>query len=293
MLVPMDGSQDSANALAVALRLARASSGPVAALYVARPGGLTRRKRLGACALEEFGELDPEEADEAKLSLMPARVWGKTAGVAVELLAARGDAAHEITAAAAGRRVSRIVMGTHGQSGGSGGRLLGSVARAVFTSAGVPTVVVPPNAVVEAEALARDLARASEALPIGPRIVAAVDGGPGTAAVVSEALQMATSTRGSLRLFAGRPGWPGADAGPFLNDGEAQARAAGIPVTVERAEGDALGQLQGLTERKEADLIVVGTRAAPGHTHDHLGSFTDRLLAQVRCPVAVVRLAPR
>jgi len=107
----MDGSEDSANALAVALRLARASGARLAALYVSKPGQLSRRKRLPASSLDVFAEKEPDEGDEARLALMPARIWAKTAGVLVDLLAARGDAAHEITEAARALPAQRIVMG--------------------------------------------------------------------------------------------------------------------------------------------------------------------------------------
>jgi nucleotide-binding universal stress UspA family protein len=293
LLVPVDGSADGASALAFALALARPAGASLAALYVSRPSGLFRRKRVPAKPLEEFSEWQEDEGDEAQLALLPSRVWGKSAGVRVDALAARGDVAQEILGAAVAQSAELIVMGSHGKSAGSGGRLLGSVARAVFTASPVPTVVVPPGAVADPESLARDVARFSEGLPIGPKIVAAIDGEAGSDAVLSEALRLARATHGSLRLFCGGPRPSSGDLEKLLSRAEAEARAAGTPVERDAAEGDALTRLVALAKAHAADVVVVGTRAKGGATPDHLGSFTDRLLAQVGCPVEVLRLAPR
>lgn len=293
LLVPVDGSQDAASALALALRLARAAGATLAALYVAKPGSLLRRRRIAARSLDEFAEGQADEAEEAKLVLMPARVWGKSAGVRVEMLAARGDAAAEIVAAGDALRAALIVMGTHGKSAGSDGRLLGSVSRAVFTRSARPTVVVPPRAVGDPEALARDIGRESEGLPIGPRVVAALDAGPGSGEVAREAVELARRTHGSVRFFAGGPPWKGADITPVLEAAQQAAQAAGVPFKVDKGAEDALAGLVALSEQDRSAIVVVGTRAGPGHSHDHLGSFTDRLVAKVACPVEVLRLAPR
>jgi nucleotide-binding universal stress UspA family protein len=292
-LVPMDGSADSASGLAVALSLARPAGASVVALFVSPPTGFLRRKRLPAKPLEEFSEWQQDEGDEAQLALLPAKVWGKTAGVKTEALVARGDVAEEILATATALKVELIVMGSHGKSGGSGGRLLGSVAREVFTKSPVPTVVVPPNAVEDPEALARDVARFSQGLPIGPKIVAAIDGGPGSETVLDEALRLAQSTHGSLRLLAGSPRPANASPEPLFAKVEAAAHAAGVPLQRDAKEGDALTRLVDLSLSHEAELVVVGTRAKAGATPDHLGSFTDRLLAKVACPVEVLRLTVR
>lgn len=290
LLVPVDGSQDAASALALALRLARAAGATLAALYVAERGLFLRRRRIPPRPLDEFAEGQADDAEEAKLVLMPARVWGKSAGVHVDMLAARGDAAAEIVAAGDARRAALIVMGTHGKSAGSDGRLLGSVSRAVFTQSARPTVVVPPRAVVDAEALARDIGRESEGLPIGPKVVAALDGGPGSDAVANEAVELARRTHGSVRFFSGGPPWRGADLPTVFEAAQQAAQAVGVPFKVDKGAEDALAGLVAISEQDRAAIVVVGTRAAPGHTRDHLGSFTDRLLAKVACPVEVLRL---
>jgi nucleotide-binding universal stress UspA family protein len=291
LLVPMDGSPASAGALATALAFARAAGAGVSALYVAKRGLLTRRSLVAARSLEEFGERHPEEEDEAKLALLPARVWGKSAGVGVEVLAARGDAAEAIAAAAQSRKAALIVMGSHGTSGRSPGKGLGSVARAVFLQSAVPVVVIPPGAVRDLEALARDVGRQGEALPIGPKIIAALDAGPGSREVAAEAVELARRTRGSVRLFSGAPLWPGAELGPVLAAAQKAAEAAGVPFKVDTGAPDALEGLVALSREQPEPLVIVGTRGATPAGGDHLGSFTDRLLARAGCAVEVLRLS--
>ncbi len=291
LLVPMDGSPASASALASALGIARSAGAGVTALYVAKRGLLTRRSRVAARPLEEFGERHPEDEDEAKLVLLPARVWGKSAGVAVEVLAARGEAAEAIAGAAHSRKAALVVMGSHGISGRSPGKRLGSVARAVFMQSTVPVVVIPPGAVRDSEALARDVGRQAESLPMGPKVIAALDAGPGSREVAAEALELARRTRGSVRLFSGAPLWPFGELGPVLAAAQKGAEAAGVPFKVDTGAPDALEGLVALSREQPEPLVVVGIRGGKAAGGDHLGTFTDRLLAQACCAVEVLRLS--
>jgi nucleotide-binding universal stress UspA family protein len=154
LLVPMDGSQESANALAVALRIARPSGAGVTGLHVSKRGFLTKRHPVAPCPLDEFAHHGEDEAEEARLAMLPATVWGKAAGVRVALLAARGEAAQAIRACADSVGPVFVVMGAHGQSGRSAGKTLGSVARRVYGESKRPTIVVPPRAVRNSEGLA-------------------------------------------------------------------------------------------------------------------------------------------
>ncbi len=288
LLVPMDGSQESASALAVALRIARPSGASLTALHVGRRGVLTRRRSVAPCPLDEFAQHGEDEAEESRLAMLAVPVWGKAAGVQVALMAARGAAAQAIGACSESIAATMVVMGAHGRSAHSEGKTLGSVAGEVYGASKRPTIVVPPRAVRDSEALAREFAGGGEPPVAGPRIIAAIDGGPGSAEVIAQAVELARRARGALRIFAGAPTYPGADVAPHVSAAQQAALAALVQFKVDTGSEDALAGLTGLSEQEPSSIIVVGARAAAGRAHGEVGSFTQRLLGQARCAVAVV-----
>jgi nucleotide-binding universal stress UspA family protein len=288
LLVPMDGSPESANALAVALRIARPSGSSVTGLHVARRGVIARRHALPPLPLAEFAQHGEDDAEEARLAMLPAPIWGKAAGVPVSLMAARGGAAQAIAECAAATAPAVVVMGAHGQSGRSGGKTLGSVAREVYGASKRPTIVLPPKAIRDSDSLAREFSAPGEPVVTGPKVIAAIDGGPGSGEVTAQAVELARRARGALRIFSGAPTFGGADVAPFVSAAQQAALAALVQFKVDTGSEDALAGLTGLSEQEPTAIIVVGARAAAGRPPGEVGSFTQRLLGQARCAVAVV-----
>ena len=289
-LVPMDGSAEAASALGVALRLAAASGGRVAALHVSRPGLLTRRRPLPPSSLAEFAHHGEDDAEEARLAMLPASVWAKASGVPVDLFGARGTPAQAVLACAKAVNATMVVMGAHGKSARSGGKTLGSVAHEVYGALRTTTAVVPPKAVRDSDALARTFGAPPEGPVVGPKVIAAIDGGPGSDEVTRASVEIASRTRGALRIFSGAPAYPGADVKPLVTAAQEAALAALVQFKVDIGASDALAGLVGLSEQEPDALIVVGARAAVGRAPGEVGSFTQKLLESARCAVAVVRV---
>lgn len=287
-LVPMDGSPEAASALAVALRLAAPSGGEVAALHVSKPGLIMRRAPLAPSPLSEFAHHGEDDAEEARLAMLPAPVWAKAAGVRVALYGARGKPAPAILACAEAIGATMVVMGAHGRSGKSEGKTLGSVAHEVYGASKRPTVVVPPKGVRDSETLARAFASPPEGAAPGSKVICALDGGPGSDEVVAASVELARRTRGSLRLFSGAPAYPGADTAAAVANAQQAALAALVQFKVDTGATDALRGLVELSEGERDAVIVVGARAAAGRAPGEVGSFTAKLLGASQCAIAVL-----
>lgn len=73
-----------------------------------------------------------------------------------------------------------------------------------------------------------------------------------------------------------------------LLDFTASVNAAGVPVEPEIAGGDPVGAIIREAERREADLIVMGTHGRSGFNRIVLGSVAESVLRQATCPVLTV-----
>jgi nucleotide-binding universal stress UspA family protein len=136
MLVPLDGSSASEQALPLARRIARATLAHVVLVRVAHafavPGVDPTKAQLAVIAEAR----DYLEKHAARLS---------TFGLATETAAIYGEAGPGILHELKARRADVVVMGTHGRAG-PGRWLFGSVAEEVLRSSPVPVILVPPGA---------------------------------------------------------------------------------------------------------------------------------------------------
>jgi nucleotide-binding universal stress UspA family protein len=181
-------------------------------------------------------------------------------------------------------------MGAHGKSARSEAKTLGAVAREVYAASRRPTVVVPPRAVADPAALAARFASAPAEAARGPRVVCAIDCGPGSAKVIDESVELARRTRGAVRIFAGAPVYPGATAAAWVEKAQQAALAALVQFKVDTGAPDALAGLVEISAQEIDAIIVIGARRAAGRAPGEVGSFTHRLLAEAASPVAVVRV---
>ena len=132
-------------------------------------------------------------------------------------------------------------------------------------------------------------------------IVVGLDGSPSSWRAFWFTLGMAARERAFihvcfvLHLPAGSPAGPFVQPVPDLvpddDGGELEPRAneereaAGVEGKFTCAAGDVAGELEGLAERRHADLLVLGRSPHPAL---HLGGVPRRLLTMGRRPVLVV-----
>ena len=143
ILIPTDGSPQSANAITGAIVLAKAIGAKVTGLFAAPPPTpIFYRDHLPA----GFGTMEDHKRlidDSAGRYLDIVAQAAKQAGVPCEVVTVTSDyPADAILETAAKRSCDLIVMATHGRRGISG-ILLGSETQRVVTHAKIPVLVYP------------------------------------------------------------------------------------------------------------------------------------------------------
>lgn len=139
ILVPVDGSEKSLQAVSKAAELAKAFNSEVTAVYVLDPYPFT-----GVGADFAYGQAQYLSAAtaEANKALEDVTERMKDTGVTVKTLVGEGHAIHEgIVRVGENVGADLIVMGSHGRRGLEK-LVLGSVAQRVLQTAKVPVLVV-------------------------------------------------------------------------------------------------------------------------------------------------------
>lgn len=138
LLVPIDFSDVTGRVVSTAQQLARAFSAKVWLLHCAGDGSI-----LGEIpALPDVGLPGRYPEDYRKLADLTASL--RDAGIDAELIFGAGSPVDKILAAAEEHQVDLIVLGSHGR-GALVELLAGSVAKAVLTRAGRPTLIIPSH----------------------------------------------------------------------------------------------------------------------------------------------------
>jgi nucleotide-binding universal stress UspA family protein len=135
------------------------------------------------------------------------------------------------------------------------------------------------------------------------RILIATDGSPAGREAVEHGLSLATTTGADATLvYVRKPALPivgdacyqrvlSATLGrarQVVEDAAARARALGVEVEREILEGDAAEQIVQLARLRDADVIVVGSRALGSETGMLLGSVSRAVVHAADRPVLVV-----
>jgi nucleotide-binding universal stress UspA family protein len=130
ILLPTDFSECAESALGYAADFARQSGARLLCLHVVEP------------TLPSVGYGQLEEAAAGELPRLAAR--RECAGLEVEEILSRGEAASEIVRVARERGADLIVISSHGRTG-LGRMLFGSTAESVVRHAHCPVLVVKPR----------------------------------------------------------------------------------------------------------------------------------------------------
>lgn len=288
IIVPLDGSTLSEEALGLARQLATTLGGTLELVHVVEPVPL-------------LDLLVSDRYDEAERYL--ARVAEGVAGVVpVRIRVLDGDPVTELLRCAHQAPDAVIVMSTHGR-GGLPRLLLGSVADKVVRGASVPVVVVRRAAEVASDHPRRLLvpldgsALAEATLPLAARL-----GQEGAAIalvrVVAPQLPWSASRLDGGDAFAADPDTldrlmeqARQDALADLQEVARDLRGRGLSVTWEVRFGRPSDEIVRAAETIGADLILMATHGAGGPRRWAFGSVTDEVLR--RSDVAVLVIPPQ
>jgi nucleotide-binding universal stress UspA family protein len=138
VLIAVDGSQPSKNAIEAVARLARTGSMPEAVLVHVRAWPVV----YGEASVSSLEQIEQAERQYQERLLADAQAQALGAGLNVAAkVAAQGEPAGEIVRVAQECGAEQIAMGTHGR-GALGSLFIGSVAQRVAHLATVPVLLV-------------------------------------------------------------------------------------------------------------------------------------------------------
>jgi nucleotide-binding universal stress UspA family protein len=302
ILVPLDGSERAEQALPIAARLARASSGELLLVRVVNPpidysGGLSPVPTISEVTVES-------EMREAADYLAEVARRGLLAGIASETEVRFGYPAPQLMGAAEAHGCDLIVLCSHGRTGMSRWAL-GSVAHTLAHQSGLPVLVlrwarerandeqerpfstlVPLDGSQLAEAALAPAAALTEALAAPRRGVlhlAQVVKDIRSSVAEGKILELNEEAHRLARSYLN-------NVAERLASQEAGGRLT-LTTSVEAAS-DTARALLGLAEQDGpggCDLIAISTHGRGGLERWAMGSVTDRLLNATHLPVLVIR----
>jgi nucleotide-binding universal stress UspA family protein len=139
ILVPVDGSEPSDAAVALAVRLAYDQGAKLLFLHVSEVARIAAMVSSTTMCVDPSPALDAERA-AGEEALQRAETVARKSAIPVESLLVEGASPDSIVSTASRRSVDLIVMGSHGR-GGIQRALLGSVAEGVLRQSAVPVLV--------------------------------------------------------------------------------------------------------------------------------------------------------
>ncbi len=237
----------------------------------------------------EFG-MDAAVHEEERLQGYIAHLENQLKTIPHHVLTPKGRVAEELARIIEEENIDLLVLGTHGRTGVRK-LVMGSIAEETFRQVRCPVLSVGPNVSCEAGPEAKFR-----------RILCATNFTRDSLAAVPYAIFFAREDEADLTLFHF------VEQPPVGN--HAQIRESRLRRLDELIPPDAMPQchrhgwvefgelfappaegILNAAERQEADLIVLGVRAArgrPGFT-THLSTTTAQVLTEARCPVLTVR----
>ncbi|MCA2218900.1 universal stress protein [Jidongwangia harbinensis] len=287
VVVGFDGSPDSDEALAWALREGRLRKLPVRAINVWHPDG-TPIEVDRLAALYSVAELRSRLLQDVTSSVRTVVDRVHATDVAVTSQVLYGHPVPELIREAGAD--SLLVVGSRGR-GSVTGSMLGSVSQSCVQYAHGTVVVV------------RGRRRQSAA----GRVVVGVDGSASSVQALRFAEQAAAARAASLQVvhawivpylgFAGRSGAlpqealddVAVQAGETLRESMRRASVDATRRNVEMWLAEGAPNVMLLQAASNADLLVVGSRGYGGWKGLLLGSVSTQSITQSPCPVAVVR----
>lgn len=282
IVVPVDFSPCSKAALARASTIAEQSGATLHLLHAVPPIPYPAPVEFGVptAVTEEI-----EAGVRAKLGEWAAEL--EAAGRAVSQEIVLRPPVDAIEEAVRTRGADLVVMGTHGHTGLKH-LLLGSVAERTLRTVPCPVLAVKEHDGahrVDRILLCTDFSEHAERAATH-----AID----WAETLGAEVHLAHAVTPAVPAYAELPpppeyvGQAREAARRELETAQRRIEDAGLACTPHLLEGEAAGALAELAERREIDLVVIGTRGRTGLKHVVLGSVAERVVRLLPCPVLVV-----
>lgn len=310
ILVPLDFSGKSRQALDFAVPLAEQYGGKIVLAHVVQPPAMSAWHAIpGGGHYLAMKRHNLTDAAQKRLSEMASD--HVPSGVRRQTVVLRGSPGDELMAMAERLKVELIVLSTRGHTGLKR-MLIGSTAERVVRHAGCPVLAVRRQGTQSRRPMTRPARKEVElpgrATPTLPwrRILVPIDFSKTSLRAFETAVPLAQDC--GARLFLLNVIEPAAYASGFESVVLAvpdaalldEAKAAlpkiakrfvpsGVKVTAVVDRGRAYDVITRVAEEEEIDLIVLTTHGRTGFDHLMMGSTAERVVRHAHCPVYVVR----
>ncbi len=295
LLVPLDFSESSLDALRFALPFARESGAGLDLLHVLTPMSF---QADASCLPKDWNRYVAEQHQDANVRLKQLAATEVRRPMAVNLWVKEGQAAPAITGFARERHSNLVILSTHGRTGMQR-FFLGSTAEAVVRRAPCPVLTV------RRRVLARSGTPQSPPSERINRILVPVDFSAPSRTMLQYAVAFATQFRASLVLlhvvehinvpsrvvyYATRLQLSVLESG-MRRLAELAQRAVPPDIKAEQIvrAGTPYDVINRVARREQADLIIIATRGHGAVKQFFIGSTAGRVVRHAPCPVLVVR----
>ena len=306
IMLPLDESQVSEQAIPFAVALAGSLSLPVTLIEAVEPDSPAITQSLYSNRRWMASASTREDRAREYLASISARLL--TQGLQADIAVPRMEPASGIVEESARDADALIVMASHGRSG-LARWWMGSVADKVLHTAGNPMIVIR----AQGQATSR-------AARLPERLIVPLDGSELAELVLPHAVYLAKALRLPVKLLQITPSeeeyyryaamGPGAvpsappsnppiaeivqiasqEAQGYLEDVSRRLNAQGVgSVEIDVAQGNAAEAIVDMATAEQGSLVAMTTHGRSGVGRMMLGSVAERVVRQSGCPVLVVR----
>ncbi|MBI5408311.1 MAG: universal stress protein [Nitrospirae bacterium] len=278
ILVAVDGSKSSLNALRQAIKLACTEGCWITVVSVVPPYD-------GDLSLTSVGNIRAAMREPMEKALFEAEKIAKDERASIKTVCEEGDPFEKIVDLAEGENFSLIVMGQRGLHPLERA-LIGSVAARVIGYSRTDVLVVP------------------DGVSVGwSKILLTTDGSRYSDAARDKAINFAKAYGGELKVISvvDVPAEFYAEAPKavedltrkakgFVADVKKIAEASGIKAATFVGEGETFKVITDFAKQEKADVIFTGSHGRTGIKRLLMGSVTEKVIGYAPCPVLIVKI---
>lgn len=275
LMVCVDGSPNSAGAVAAGLTLARSCGSKLLLLQVVEI--IPRYELYGPDLMPPPPQPDLEflklREESVRSRLEEWQTEAANQGIDLEIRVHSDTAVYTgILEVAAAMQPQLIIMGRHGRTG-LDRMVMGSVTAKIVGHSHYNVLVVPQQAILDFH-----------------RLLIASDGSPFSVAAWEEALSI-TRTAGSslMAVSVARDDSAVTRTEETLRQMQEAAAQAGVPLEAQMLRGRPFEAILNAAAMKQVDLIILGSHGRTGLKRLLLGSVAERVIGLAPCPVLVVK----